>query len=265
MSGTTQSKRDLIDGDVLGIPAADLGFVGSPPQHQVVAEALRRAIALARFAPGERLPPERNLSQILGVGRLTLRRAIRELDEQGYLETRRGRAGGSFVTGTGSTGTAGRRARREAIADIRETYEFRVATEPFAARLAAERSTATDRRLIRELAASDASTLLEYRFMDSRFHSAIALSCHNRYLKETILEARVRLFQWLDIAWMARETFSRATQDSSTQHQIIASAIEAGDGDSAARQMTNHLESSMKEFLARIEAKKSPTEAGVDK
>src|SRR5262249_2168445 len=47
---------------------------------------------------GDRFPAERELSALLGVSRLTLREAIRALQQAGYVESRRGRFGGTFVT-----------------------------------------------------------------------------------------------------------------------------------------------------------------------
>src|SRR5262245_2827259 len=61
-------------------------------------ERLLHAIKLGVFTAGERLPAERELAVRLGVSRVTLREAIRVLDEAGYVESRRGRAGGTFGT-----------------------------------------------------------------------------------------------------------------------------------------------------------------------
>src|SRR5712672_1611298 len=50
-----------------------------PTSHQVVAEILRHRIALGDFPPGSRLPTERELADVLGVGRNTVRAALRQL------------------------------------------------------------------------------------------------------------------------------------------------------------------------------------------
>ncbi len=49
------------------------------------------------WSRGDQLPPERELAERLAVSRVTLCEAIGELGDAGYLETRRGRAGGTFV------------------------------------------------------------------------------------------------------------------------------------------------------------------------
>src|ERR1039458_2270165 len=52
---------------------------------------LLTVIKLGVVGPGARLPPERELAAQLGISRLTLREAIRELARAGYVESRRGR------------------------------------------------------------------------------------------------------------------------------------------------------------------------------
>src|SRR6476646_5637582 len=61
-------------------------------------ERLLAVIKLGLVAPGDRFPAERELAAQLGISRLTLREAIRELQQAGYVESRRGRFGGTFVT-----------------------------------------------------------------------------------------------------------------------------------------------------------------------
>src|SRR5258707_4261516 len=64
---------------------------------EITVARLAQAIKLGLVAEGERLPSERDLAERLQVSRVTLREAIRALREAGYLESRRGRTGGTFV------------------------------------------------------------------------------------------------------------------------------------------------------------------------
>jgi GntR family transcriptional regulator len=77
--------------------------------HEQVAAELRRAIAEGQAAPGERLPPARDLAAVLGVNTNTVLRALRALREEGLLEFRRGR--GVSVAGTSESGAVVARAR----------------------------------------------------------------------------------------------------------------------------------------------------------
>ena len=82
--------------------------------YEQVAAALRRAIADGEAAPGDRLPPARDLAAVLGVNANTVLRALRTLRDEGLLEFRRGR--GVSVTATSPRETELRVKARELIA-----------------------------------------------------------------------------------------------------------------------------------------------------
>jgi GntR family transcriptional regulator len=77
--------------------------------HDQVAGEIRRAIAEGEAAPGERLPPARDLAAVLQVNTNTVLRALRLLRDEGLLEFRRGR--GIHVTGTAQRGAVLAKAR----------------------------------------------------------------------------------------------------------------------------------------------------------
>ncbi|WP_088954333.1 FadR/GntR family transcriptional regulator [Variovorax sp. HW608] len=62
-----------------------------------IAAQVRDMIAAGTLKPGDRLPPERDLSARLGVSRNTLREALRALENAGIVEMRKGATGGAFV------------------------------------------------------------------------------------------------------------------------------------------------------------------------
>ena len=76
---------------------------GPAPLHDQVDAQIRREIAEGEAAPGERLPPARDLAAVLGVNTNTVLRALRLLRDEGTLEFRRGR--GITVAGTPDTST----------------------------------------------------------------------------------------------------------------------------------------------------------------
>ncbi|KEI43012.1 GntR family transcriptional regulator [Saccharopolyspora rectivirgula] len=61
------------------------------PLHEQAADAIRRAIATGEVAPGDRLPPARDLAAALQINSNTVLRALRQLRAEGLLEFRRGR------------------------------------------------------------------------------------------------------------------------------------------------------------------------------
>ena len=70
---------------------------GRGPAHAQIERWLADAIRTGRFAPGHRLPPERDLAMRAGVSRMTLRQALDSLERRGLVERRVGRDGGTFV------------------------------------------------------------------------------------------------------------------------------------------------------------------------
>ncbi|HKI91938.1 MAG TPA: GntR family transcriptional regulator [Gaiellaceae bacterium] len=70
---------------------------GGPPAHLQITDQLGEAIANGKLAPGDRLPPERELAAELGVSRMTVRQALGALESQGLLVRAQGRGGGTFV------------------------------------------------------------------------------------------------------------------------------------------------------------------------
>src|SRR6266705_2441314 len=75
--------------------AALLGPVRAGNAFEETVERMLTVIKLGLVAPGDRFPPERKLAAQLGVSRLTLREAIRALQQAGFVESRRGRFGGT--------------------------------------------------------------------------------------------------------------------------------------------------------------------------
>lgn len=69
-----------------------------PKVHETVAHELRRRIVRGELEPGDRLPPEEELTGSFGIARTTLREALRVLESEGLIAIRRGRGGGPVVT-----------------------------------------------------------------------------------------------------------------------------------------------------------------------
>ena len=200
-------------------------------------ERLLQTIKLGVIGVGERLPAERELAVRLGVSRVTLRDAIRALAEAGYVESRRGRYGGTFVTQPRPA-----RVRRptprppEAVADA---LILREVLETGAAAAAAERSlTPEQRRHLRDrMAETCAADLAEYRRKDSRFHLAIAEATGSASLTGAVADARMRINELLDEIPLLPPNI----EHSNAQHEAIVAAILGGDPAAARQAMTEHL------------------------
>jgi DNA-binding FadR family transcriptional regulator len=226
--------------------------VKAPQAHVAVADALRRRIALGAYVPGERLAAERELSETLGVGRMTLRAAIRLLHDEGLLETTKGRSGGTWVLDKAAPRTpAQRRALiRRYADDIHKMFEFLLAVEPVAVALCAARATAEQRAEILELGRRQASSVRAFRVHDSRFHLAIVEHCGNPLFIEPVRNSRADFFLWADGLWTQREwdTQRPADRDFERSHRPIADAIHRRDAAAGAESAREHLEKSARDY-----------------
>src|SRR5262245_65697347 len=99
--------------------------VAHVPVYGLVVDKLRRAIHNGSFVPGDKFPPERELSKQLGVSRASVREAIRVLEGEGYVETRRGASGGIIVLDRAQTEDRLAEVIRARLPEIERAIDFR--------------------------------------------------------------------------------------------------------------------------------------------
>lgn len=200
-------------------------------------ERLMQAIRLGVVPPGERLPAERELATRLGVSRATLREAIRSLQDAGYVESRRGRYGGTFVNTTLPAASPG---RPIAPPELLDALTLRTVLETGAAECAASRSLgpAERRNLGARLAECSCASLDEYRRKDSRLHLAIAESTGSASLTAAIADVRMRVNELLDRIPLLPPNLAH----SNDQHELIVTRILEGDPEAARQAMAEHLD-----------------------
>lgn len=228
-----------------------------PTAPESLAGELRRAIALGAFEPGARLPSERTLADRLGVSRMTVRAAMRILAQDGLVTTVRGRSGGTVVATTASTvaRSADAASSIDAFAlQVRDNLECRLAVEPLAAALAAERATDEERQTLLGLAEIPASGIRHYRMLDSRLHMAIARAAHNESLLPIIEQLRSEFFLWADAAWarLDWDVLSPREQDFGHSHRSLVRAIAEGHEKASRRMMQRHIEEGLTQIKAVI-------------
>lgn len=221
--------------------------IRAPASYELVVDQIRRAIQIGRFTTGERLPPERELAKQLVVSRTTVREAIRVLQGEGLIETRRGRTGGAIVVAPKVSAAEHRRTVRSRLAELDAVFEFRLIVEPAAAERAAERRTRKDVALLREdLASMDAlfdgdeaesepSPPSRFFAIDSRFHRRIAKAARNPLLVNAVDEGRTAMFLPVGAIF---QTLHPSAND---LHAEILAAIEAADPRLASAAMSRHI------------------------
>ena len=207
-------------------------------------QRLLQTVRLGLIAPGERLPAERDLAAMLAVSRDTLRDALASLGEAGYLISRRGRYGGTFVvdelpTTAQPAGGAPASRRRFTPAEINDALVLREVLEVGAARQAASRSLSpADREALwSSLGESVDATDDDYRRLDSRLHLTIGELAGSSSLVPLLADVRMRVNELLD----SIPSLGPNIAHSNRQHEQIVMAVLTGKPDAAAQAMAEHL------------------------
>ena len=203
---------------------------------QVIGQ-LRDAIAQGEWPVGQRIPTEGALAEGLGVGRNTVREAVRALAHSGLLEVRQG--AGTYVRATSEVSGA---IRRLCGSELREVLGVRRALEVEAARLAATVRTDEELATITELldqrdAAYRAEDIAAFVQADTEFHLAVVRASHNALLTEMyrgILEAVT--------ASVAATAKPRLPETEPIGHRGLLAAITAGDSERAMAETAGFLD-----------------------
>ncbi len=215
------------------------------PLADQAAELLLDRIRSGEWGLGEKLPGETTLAPQLGVGRSTVREAIRQLAGRGVLTTRQG--SGVFVTALDTPEDWDAILTRSGIVAV---IEARIAIESEAAALAAERRTPADLRAIKRALAlrEEHRTEIEsHVYTDTAFHRAIVAAAHNPILLELFDTFTPRLrTAMID---MLRIRGDHGSDADHVTHDELAGAIAARDATAASDLSRAHL-SSLKAALA---------------
>jgi DNA-binding FadR family transcriptional regulator len=225
--------------------ASDLASFRPRQLYEQVAEQLASDIRAGRFAPGERLPSERDLARTLEVSRASVREAIASLQVQGVVETRKG--SGTFVA-------VRPRAVMESLRDApaadaphdaspSAVLEARAQLEPAVARLAAARA-------LRDSAAENLLEAMEaepvdiaiWNASDRLFHRQLAAMTGNPVLLAFADHVATLMDQPL---WQRLRDDSIAvpgrTRIHVAEHRMIYEAIVAGEAEAAAFYSLQHI------------------------
>lgn len=193
------------------------------------------AVELGLLAPGERLPPNDEIARALGVSDITVRRALESLSEDGLIERRRGRGGGTLVAEhPPSERVREVGAYRESAAEVRELIDHRLVLEAGLVQVVAQRRPDVGRlrELVRRMDTADGWA--EFHELDAEFHLAVA---------ETGPDAAVRQYEVV-----LRELYRfylpypmdrlRASND---EHRRLLDALAAQDPGAAAAITRDHV------------------------
>jgi GntR family transcriptional repressor for pyruvate dehydrogenase complex len=210
-----------------------------------IAEQIRASILAGEFAPGDKLPPERELSEMFGVSRPSVREALNMLASSGLVMSYQG--GGTVVlslmeTASGTSLGELIRSQQERALDV---IEVRKGIESWTAWYAAQRALPEDIRRLEEVVAGmerNLDGMLPSETLDANFHILIARATHNvvwLHLMQTIFDA-MKEFQ--QSVWRAVYLTAEDHQQLFAHHMAIFKAIKDKSAEEARTAMMVHLD-----------------------
>lgn len=214
---------------------------------RTVLERIETDLLEGRLAPGDRLPPERELAATLGVGRSSVREALRVLEVMGLIRT-----------GTGSGPSAGAIITATPRGGMSALLRLQVAAHGFplgdvvATRLVLESATVEalaaagggitdDTRAI--LDAMDAADLTpaEFLALDAQLHLALAEASGNQVIVATMAGLRTAIETYVQAGAAAIPDWDATAARLRDEHRGIVAAIDAGDADRARVLVRDHI------------------------
>lgn len=209
-----------------------------------IAEQIRASILAGEFAPGDKLPPERELAEMFGVSRPSVREALNVLASSGLVMSYQG--GGTVVKSLVESSSANPlseliRVQQDRALDV---IEVRKGMESWTAYYAAQRALPDDIRRMDEIIAG-MKLNLEVRQpsedLDANLHIVIARATHNivwLHLMQSLFDA-MKEFQ--QTVWRAVYLTHEDHQLLFEHHSAVVRAIKAKDPQAARDAMVHHL------------------------
>lgn len=187
--------------------------------------------------PGDKLPNEFELGERFGVGRSTIREAVKLLSSKGIVEVRRG-SGTYVVTIVPVTDPLGLRAVQDKNALALDLVNVRLLLEPGIAEMAANQASAEDIVRLNNLCDRVEHKIRSgehYIEDDIAFHTCIAECSKNMVVEQLIPIIDTAVMMFVNV------THKQLTEETITTHRMIADAITAHDPIGARSAMTMHL------------------------
>lgn len=209
--------------------------------YQRVAEQIEERILSGALPPGSRLPGERDLVQQFGVGRSTVREALRVLQSTGLIRSRPGDPLGAEVLGVSpdNLSQALGRLTRSRLSTLGELVQFRMVLDAESNRLAARLHSADDLARMREQIVRMESGRSQgphvFSEADARFHRAVAEASGNALLALCARAVHGAVVDVIEEKIVAVSDTEAWMERSIAHHHDVLAAIESGDGPRAAR------------------------------
>ena len=215
--------------------------------YEGVATQIKGLIKKGELKVGDQLPSERELAERLNVSRTSIREALRAMEMVGYLKSKVGGSGGTFV----------KEVEIEQIAEpltitrednqhlLLEVLEVRMILEEWIARIAAEKRNENDlaelERSIEALQSDINGGGLGVE-ADTGFHESLANAVHNEILVKIMDMLRYMAVKIRQKTLVLPGTKAQTIND----HKKILEAVKNKDSDQAAKMMKKHIEKTIR-------------------
>lgn len=214
---------------------------------RIVLEHIERDLLDGRLGPGDRLPSERELSADLGVGRSSVREALRVLEVMGLIRTATGSgpASGAIVIATPSGGLAALLRLQVAaqgfpLADVVQTRL--VLEDAVTATLAASESRdLADAHRMLDAMDAPGLTAAEFLALDAQLHLALAESSGNTVIAAMMSGLRTAIESYVLTGAEAIADWDAMASRLRAEHRSIVAAIDAGDATTARTLVNDHI------------------------
>ena len=208
-----------------------------------IVEQVKEAIRRGELGPGDRLPPERDLTEQLGVSRVSVRDALRVLEAHGLVEVRVGARGGAYVTAPAPKLVGEGISNMLLLASVsaREVTEMRHVFELAILPLVCERATEDDLALLEDVCERSESSCASGNYdvaLSTEFHTLLARATHNDAVSLIADSLRGPLLMSLRQAQRAAPDMGGAGV---LEHRALVEAIRERDAEKARQIMTAHL------------------------
>ncbi|QBI18533.1 FadR family transcriptional regulator [Egibacter rhizosphaerae] len=216
--------------------------------YQEVVAQIQQEILAGRLRSGDRLPGERQLSEMLGVSRSSVREALRVLETLDIVRARTGTGpeSGSIIVGEAG-GTMGGVLLMHAALDhfsLEDVVNVRVALEGQAVRAAAQlrddEQLASLEKLVHRMESGDLGPE-EFLELDSSFHVVIAQASGNRLTGYVMQSLRQLIEHWLGQLLLPHPGWPELRTALASEHREVFEAIRDGDGERGAEILTEHI------------------------
>jgi DNA-binding FadR family transcriptional regulator len=214
----------------------------SPDPVFMLKETMLANLRSGQWRAGERLPPERQLSESYGIGRSAVRRVLQQMKELGLIEQTVG--SGTFVANDFEDKLPEPRASN-AVNNVSpaELMEARMLFEPVLIDMVVRNGTTADFADMEECCkqAEQAATLEQFEYWDGAFHQRVANATHNSFII-SVFDLMNKVRECAEWGVLKKKSVTperrRAYQ---LEHRALVNALKLRDADAAKQAMNSHL------------------------